>query len=172
MGAFRVRRRGRRATLGGVLRLAKLTDYAMVLATRLALEPNAVHSTRSLGEATGLSASTVAKILKALSAARLVTSVRGKNGGYALAKPASRVTLADVIVAMEGPLALTECSSHERGPCDIEGACRIRRHWRRINVVVLEALRGVTIADLAKPLPEPCGAKSAPHLVLLRTARH
>jgi FeS assembly SUF system regulator len=136
-----------------MLRVSKLTDYATVVLTALAAQPDVVLSAAGLAEQAGLEAPTVAKILKPLAQAGLVSGFRGINGGYRLARPASQITLIDIVEAMEGPLGMTECSLHA-GNCGIEQSCGVRANWRRINDVVADALRGVTLAEmLGSPAP-------------------
>jgi FeS assembly SUF system regulator len=142
-----------------MLRVTKLTDYATVVLTALAAQPDVVLSAAGLAEQAGLEVPTVAKILKPLAQAGLVSGFRGINGGYRLARPASQITLIDIVEAMEGPLGMTECSLHE-GNCGIEQSCGVRANWRRINDVVADALRGVTLAEMLGP-PMPHRARRA-----------
>jgi len=143
-----------------MLRVTKLTDYATVVLTVLAARPEAVLSAPELADCAGLEQPTVAKLLKPLAAAGLVQGFRGASGGYRLAKPADMITLVEVVEAMEGPLGMTECSmpgSH----CGIEHICGVRSNWRRINDVVIEALRGVSLAQMLAPVPLPASAARA-----------
>lgn len=137
-----------------MLRVTKLTDYATVVLAVLAAEPRAVLSASGLAERAGLEAPTVAKLLKPLAQAGLVQAFRGAAGGYRLARPAAEISLVEIIEAMEGPLAMTECSVHE-GQCGIEQSCGARANWRRINEVVADALRRVSLADMALPAGAP-----------------
>src|SRR3546814_1246562 len=105
--------------LHAMLRVTKLTDYATVVLTVLASEPDVVASAAGLAERAGLEAPTVAKLLKPLAQAGLVEAFRGANGGYRLARPAAGISLFELVEAMEGPLGLTECSVHV-GRCGIE----------------------------------------------------
>ena len=135
-----------------MLRVTKLTDYATVVLTVLAARPGEVLSAPELAERAGLEAPTVAKVLKPLAAAGLVEGFRGANGGYRLARDAAGISLVEIVEAMEGPLAMTECSVHG-GQCGIEDSCGVRANWRRINDVVADALRGVSLAQMQAPLP-------------------
>lgn len=137
-----------------MLRVTKLTDYATVVLTALAARPEAVLSASELAELAGLETPTVSKLLKPLAQAGLVEGFRGANGGYRLARPAAQIGLIEIVEAMEGPLAITECSVHD-GTCGIEHSCGVRANWRRINDVVVEALRGVTLAQMLEPPPPP-----------------
>ena len=137
-----------------MLRVTKLTDYATVVMTVLAARPGEVLSAPELAEQAGLEAPTVAKVLKPLAAAGLVAGFRGANGGYRLARAAADINLVEIVEAMEGPLAMTECSVHD-GQCGIEASCGVRANWRRINDVVADALRGVSLAQMLGPAPRP-----------------
>ena len=133
-----------------MLRVTKLTDYASVVLTVLASDPDAVLSAAGLAERAGLEAPTVAKLLKPLAQAGLVDAFRGVNGGYRLARDARHISLVQIVEAMEGPLAMTACSA-EGEPCGIAHSCGARSNWRRINDVVADALRGVSLADMLAP---------------------
>ena len=143
-----------------MLRVTKLTDYASVVLTVLASEPTAVLSASELAERAGLEVPTVAKLLKPLAQAGLVEGFRGANGGYKLARDAADISLVEIVEAMEGPLGMTECSVHA-GQCGIEDSCGVRANWRRINDVVADALRGVSLAQMLGPMP-PAPRKGIP----------
>ncbi|WP_424134143.1 SUF system Fe-S cluster assembly regulator [Roseomonas chloroacetimidivorans] len=133
-----------------MLRLSKLADYATVLLSRLGQE-GGLHTAPSLSTATGVAEPTVAKVLRILSQAGLVEAQRGARGGHRLARPTSAITLAEVIVAMDGPIALTACVDGATGGCEAEGHCPVRGRWDPVNEAVRAALSAVTIADLARP---------------------
>ncbi len=137
-----------------MLRVTKLTDYATVVLTVLAARSEQVLSASELAEQAGLEAPTVSKILKPLSQAGLVEGLRGVHGGYRLARAASEITLVEIVEAMEGPLAITECSQ-DHSQCGIAQTCGVRSNWRLINDVVGDALRRVTLAQMLQPLSLP-----------------
>ena len=137
-----------------MLRVTKLTDYATVVMTVLAARPGEVLSAAELADRAGLEATTVSKLLKPLAQAGLVDGLRGVHGGYRLARPAEAIGLIDIVEAMEGPLGMTECSLHA-GQCGIESSCGVRANWRRINDVVADALRAITLAQMVAPAPPP-----------------
>ena len=116
---------------------------------------------------------TVSKILKALARSSLLISHRGITGGYSLARAPEQISIAEVIGALEGPLALTECSSSAPGLCDLEAVCPVRSNWRRINDVVRGALAQLSLADMSRPLTMHTSgaaritAAAATHLTLL-----
>ena len=130
-----------------MLRVTKLTDYASVVMTVLATRPDEVLSATELAEAAGLEPPTVSKLLKPLAQAGLVEGLRGVRGGYRLTRPATGISLIEIVEAMEGKLAMTQCSVHA-GACGIESSCGVRANWRRINDVVADALRGVSLAQM------------------------
>jgi FeS assembly SUF system regulator len=133
-----------------MFRISKLTDYATVVLTLLAEQEATVHSASDLAARARLELPTVSKLLKMLGQAGLVESFRGANGGYRLARPPAQITTADILIAMEGPIGVTECALHD-GLCDHETHCGVRSNWRRISVAVENALRSVTLADMLEP---------------------
>jgi FeS assembly SUF system regulator len=133
-----------------MLRIGKLTDYATVVMAQLSRHSGECWSASQVAEATRLEVPTVAKVLKMLAKADLIDSVRGVNGGYRLARGPERVTVASIIRAMEGPIALTECGL-EPGLCSREHECDLRGNWQRIGETVERALEAMTLADLASP---------------------
>lgn len=135
-----------------MIRLAKLTDYGLVLMTAMVRENRAsVHTARDLASATRLPLPTVSKVLKQLLQSGLLTSHRGNNGGYSLTKEPADISLAEIIAAIEGPIALTECSTDVTGLCDFERLCPIKTNQRVISEVVRGALQKVMLSDLAQP---------------------
>ena len=139
-----------------MLRLSKLTDYAVVVLARLARDGDAapsgpVQNALSLAADTGIAEPTVAKVLKLLAQAGLVEGVRGPRGGYRLTRPMASMPLSDVIVAIDGPIALTACVDGVTGMCEAEGICPVRGRWDPVNEAIRRALSGITLADLAPP---------------------
>jgi FeS assembly SUF system regulator len=136
-----------------MIRLAKLTDYGLLLMTTMAREgKTSVHNARDLALLTQLPLPTTTKVLKQLLQSGLLVSHRGINGGYSLAKEPADISLAEVIAAIEGPIALTECSTDVTGLCDLERSCPIKTNQRVISEVVRGALQRVMLSDLAQPL--------------------
>ncbi|MBY4678866.1 SUF system Fe-S cluster assembly regulator [Marinobacterium arenosum] len=134
-----------------MLRVSKLTDYGTVVLARMAREPERTFSAAALAEAVALPVSTVRKLLKVLTRHGLLNSCRGQQGGYQLARPPQRISLADIIEALEGPLGLTECS-FQHGLCQLEARCHIRSQWQDVNQVIYGALARVSLVELlAKP---------------------
>jgi FeS assembly SUF system regulator len=133
-----------------MLRISKLTDYATVLMAALARQPRACVPASQLAEQTRLEQPTVAKVLKTLARSELVRSIRGVNGGYRLNAAPGEISVAAIVRAMEGPIALTECSL-EPGLCSHESNCQLRGNWQRIGQAVEQALESLTLTDLAGP---------------------
>ena len=130
-----------------MLKLSKLTDYATVVLSVIAKDSHRLHDALELAEVTGIALPTVSKILKILTKAGLLSSMRGAKGGYALAREPEKITVAMVIGALEGPIALTECSASHKG-CDQASGCRIQGSWHLINQKIANALESVTLADM------------------------
>ena len=138
-----------------VLRISRLTDYGTVLLAHLAGDHDSVCSAADVAAATGIAAPTVSKLLKSLAHADLVTSTRGANGGYQLARDPRLISAADVIDALEGPVSITECSSAD-SHCDYEEVCCVGSSWKRINIAIRHALDEVSLIDLLRsnsPVP-------------------
>jgi FeS assembly SUF system regulator len=133
-----------------MLRLSKLTDYAVVVLLRLGTESRAgaVQTSTGLSLATGVPEPTVAKVLKALSATGLVVSTRGARGGYRLAQPLGAVSIADVIASIDGPIALTACVDGSASTCDMSDVCAVRGRWDLVNDAIQQALSSITLAEM------------------------
>jgi FeS assembly SUF system regulator len=140
-----------------MLRLSKMTDYGTVIMAQMAARPDAIHSAAELAAAAGLTTTTASKILKSLVHHQLVRSVRGSKGGYTLARAPQLISIAEVISALEGAVAVTECGVAP-GSCAQEARCPSRDNWRRLNRLVHGMLSGVSLLDMTRPLPEPLTA--------------
>jgi len=134
-----------------MLKLGKLTDYATVIMTVLAADPEPVLPAQELARRTHVAEPTVSKVLKLLARAGLVEALRGVRGGYRLARPPERISMAEVIHAMDGPVALTECATHQ-SCCGIEPYCVVRGNWRLISGRIRETLESVSLAQMAAPM--------------------
>ncbi len=130
-----------------MLRLSKLTDYAVVVLVQLAAVEG-VQTSPCIAAATGVPEPTVAKVLKTLAGSGLVASQRGARGGYRLMRPLSAIPVADVIVAIDGPIALTACVDGSGYGCDAAGICPVRGRWDPVNDAVREALANISLADM------------------------
>lgn len=136
-----------------MLRISKIMDYGTLVLTYMAGCPDRLCSAPELARALGLNPPTVSKVLKLLGRQGLVRSVRGVQGGYTLGRPATEISIAQVIDALDDqPFGLTECTSMP-GSCDFETGCTLRENWQRINAMVRRTLEDVSVADMAKPQP-------------------
>src|SRR5262252_6314575 len=127
-----------------MLRITKLTDYAIVILTHVADEESSQQTARDLADRSRLPLPTVGKVLKTLAKAGLLVASRGKKGGYSLAKPSSEISVAEIIEAIEGPLALTECSE-SAGACELMSSCPVKANWQKISAIVRKALMNVSL---------------------------
>lgn len=136
-----------------MLRISKLTDYSIVMMAHIARQPVRSYSAAEITAALPIGAPTVSKLLKLLARSGLLVSQRGARGGYALARSADQISVAEVIAAIEGPVALTECSLP--GICQLEQRCSIRSNWERLSDSVYQVLAGVSLAEMARPTSPP-----------------
>ena len=147
-----------------MLRMTKQADYGIVLMTVMANRDGELHTAPELATETGIPAPTVSKVLKLLVREGLLDSQRGVKGGYALARQPHDISVAEMISALDGPIAFTECVEDSPGVCSQEDSCHLRGHWQHINRVVRDALSGVSLEQLSLP--------PAPRLVQLGGASH
>jgi FeS assembly SUF system regulator len=150
-----------------MVRFEKLTDYGLVLLACIARSPaTALRTARDLASESGLPQPTVSRLLQDLLKGGLLVSQRGIRGGYHLARPPREISIASVILALEGPIRLTVCSSETEGACDLEAHCAIRSNQRVINAAVRGVLEQLSLADLMRPLQlmtiQDAGGKSIP----------
>jgi FeS assembly SUF system regulator len=131
-----------------MLRISKLTDYGTVVLACLAATPGARLTASEVAERTRLGLQTVSKLLKSFHRAGLLTSTRGARGGYQLARPAAAISAAAIIDAIEGPVAITECSGLH-SMCEHETSCSTGGAWQRINLSIRRSLDEISLAQLA-----------------------
>ncbi len=137
-----------------MFRMTRQSDYGIVLMTQMSRQaPETVYAARDLAAETQLPLPMVSKILKALARTDMLVSHRGIKGGYSLGRPPGAISVAEIICTLEGPIAITECSVSGDGNCKQELVCPIRGNWQRINQAVLQALEGITLVEMAGPLP-------------------
>ena len=134
------------------MRLSNLADYAIALMGETARHcgGEGVNATR-LSECTAIPLPTAQKLVRMLSRAGLLTSARGAGGGVRLSRPAAAISVADIVEAIEGPIALTACVDANGRECTIESHCLIQPHGHDINLAVRGALDGISLASLAAP---------------------
>lgn len=137
-----------------MMKLGKMTDYAIVVLTAMARHGKEPVSSQELAQSVHLERTTVAKILKALTKRGLILSYRGANGGYRLAKSPDKVSVGQIIEAMEGPIGITECSVSP-GACSQEAFCSLQSSWKHISEVLEQALFSVSLAQIMAPKATP-----------------
>lgn len=135
-----------------MIKLSKLSDYAIVVLSRLAAERGEVITTSMLSIETGIPEPTVSKVLKLLSKQKIVLSVRGANGGYKMERAPTDITVTELITALEGPIALTTCLEPAHNDCMIDALCPLKGGWSKVNMAVKSALDKVALADLLIPV--------------------
>jgi FeS assembly SUF system regulator len=137
-----------------MIRVTKITDYGVGLMAHLAGQQAGFLATApDLAEDLQLPLPTVRKILKILARESLLVSQRGVNGGYSLAKPPREITLMDMVVALEGPMALTECATGEPCGCEREDVCNLRENWSWVNGLLQGTLKRYTLDQMAGGMP-------------------
>ncbi len=136
-----------------MIRITKQTDFGIVLLTHLAAAPERQVNAPELATETHLPLPMVSKILKVLVREGLLDSHRGVKGGYSLSRPPEEISMAEVVTALEGPIAITECIDDQSG-CAHEPLCPVRGRWQRINAALREALAGISLAEMAET-PRP-----------------
>lgn len=142
------------------MRLSSLTDYAVVMMAAAARHgPAARLSATALAEETGVPVPTAQKLMGRLAGAGLLTSARGTGGGFRLARAAPSISLADIVEAVEGPIALTSCAEYGRHDCALETACQVRPHMSAASGAVRNALKAVTLDQLSGA-PAKAGAQT------------
>jgi FeS assembly SUF system regulator len=142
--------------------LSKLADYGVIVATYLAASCDRQVTAASAAAATRLPPATVAKILKALAHAGLVTATRGASGGYRMARDARSISVAEVVAAIDGDIGLTQCSVHV-ADCDRMTHCPTRPHWAAINRAVETALAQISLDEMITPAAFAPMAPAFPH---------
>lgn len=135
-----------------MIKLGKLTDYAIVIMGQLMKEgEGASKSANYLAAKTGVPEPTVAKVLKALAHTGLVDSSRGAAGGYRLSRAPGDISIADIITAMDGPIAIVSCVDGSAETCKAESSCHLKGRWEHVNNVIRAALDGVKLPDMIDP---------------------
>jgi len=132
-----------------MVRIGKLTDYALVITNHLVATANQLCTIDEIGQATHIPLATNRKLLKKLVDAGIVSSFRGSRGGYKLSKPANSISVADVINAVEGPISLTECAT-KKSACKISQSCSLKENWRFLNNFFLQNLQKISLYDMSQ----------------------
>jgi len=151
-----------------MIRLSREADYGIVLLAQFACESERLtHSARKLSRETYLPFPMVSKVLKALTRQGFLVSQRGVKGGYSLARRPERITVAEIIGALEGPIAVTECTD-THSDCKHDSVCQLRPTWQKINAAVLLTLDKIALSDLIRTLPGQAGMQSGSPSDLVR----
>ncbi len=130
------------------MRINKLTDYSIVILTNMVINGDKkMYTAKELSEITEIPLPTVTRILKMLSNKELLDSQQGPQGGYSLTKSAENTSVREVIEAMEGPIALTECSDDDCG-CAYETSCAVGKPWQKINKAIIDVLQNINLAEM------------------------
>jgi FeS assembly SUF system regulator len=135
------------------MRLSNLTDYAVVMLAAAARDAGGRLSATCLAASTGVPLPTAQKLVGRLAMAGLIVSSRGTGGGFRLARAAAEISLADIVEAVEGPIALTACVEAGKQDCGLDHQCQVRPHWGVVNDAMRGALAGVSLASLASAPP-------------------
>ena len=137
-----------------MLRISKLTDYGTLILVHLAgYEKGRLAPATDVAAGTHLSLPTVQKVLKTLAQSGLVESARGAEGGYRLARSPDAISAAEILHALEGPLAITECSDHD-SHCELESDCKVGSAWQKISTAIRAAMEEIRLTDLYRPPAE------------------
>src|SRR6185312_12304442 len=147
-----------------MIKLGRLTDYAVTLLTQMVSEDRRLWAASDLSERTGLPMPTVSKVLKQLAKSDIIQAQRGAAGGYRLARAAASISVATIVEAMDGPIALTECTDGGEHNCGVEKICPMSGHWNKVNRAVKGALETVSLADMLI-LPLPPLSRATPAIV-------
>ena len=150
-----------------MIRVSKLTDYAIVLLAHLSRSDHTL-TAQELASRSLVPLPTVSKLCKELSKAGLVVSHRGRKGGYGLARPADRITVAEIVEALEGPIALTECSQGIQA-CELESTCVARAGWDPVSRAIHGALSNLPLSTLAPARASAVAPAAAPSDLALVT---
>ena len=132
-----------------MLRIGKMTDYALVIMHQLAKSPASLLRMEELASATGLSLPTVRKLMRLLVSAGLVRSERGAKGGYQLSRFPEMINIAQVVKAVEGPLAITECCDDDSA-CELSGGCEVESHMPTLNELLVQILSTISLTDMTQ----------------------
>ena len=127
-----------------MIRISRMADYALLVVFKMRDFEQLVTLDR-LCELTSLSLPTVRKLMRALTQSNVVKSVRGPHGGYKLSSRPSQISIAEIIEAIDGPIALTECAKSDGGDCQIAGTCELKENWNIVNRLISNALHNVTL---------------------------
>ena len=153
-----------------MIRISRMADYGVVALSFMARDPDAIFSAANIASGTGVPLPSASKLLKLLVKSDVLVSRRGAAGGYSLARPPEAISVADLVVAVDGPIALADClQDPSGGVCELEGFCAVRGPWQKVSDAIRVALEEVTLVDIAGSFPGDgmatrAGAADAPIL--------
>lgn len=133
-----------------MIKLNRMTDYGVVVMSQMNQHPGTV-TAPELAQATGLPIPTVSKLLKQLAKSGLIESHRGVHGGYSIVRDLEDINAMEIIEALDGPVALTDCVDGAEDMCNVQSLCPLRGGWDKVNAAVRKALTEVTLAELCPP---------------------
>ena len=137
-----------------MIRISRMADYGVVALSFMARDASRLYSAATVAEGTGLPLPSVSKLLKLLVKSGVVTSRRGVSGGYGLGRAPNKISVADLVTAVDGPIALADCLEKSSGSaCGIESFCVIREPWQKVSDAIRVALEEVTLADITSSFP-------------------
>ena len=135
-----------------MIKLNKMTDYAVVCLGMLARNPGHSMSATELSKETGLTLSTVQKLLKLLMIkSELIIAQRGSQGGYILNKKSSDISVVQIIEALDGPISITACVDSSDNFCEVSNICFLGGKWNKVNEVIRNSLNDISLDDLLNP---------------------
>ena len=134
-----------------MIKIGKLADYALLITDYLATTKNERCTNVELSQATHVPIATVRKLLKKLVDANLVTSYRGVKGGYKLSIAPENISVAQVIIAVEGPITITDCAI-DKDNCNLSNKCNLKENWGNINNFFINTLASISLADMSRAI--------------------
>jgi Rrf2 family protein len=150
----------------GMLSLTRKTDYALIALTHLAAEEDRLSSAREISDLYRIPLPVLTNILKTLTRAGMVESVRGAKGGYRLAEGPGAITLASLVLAIEGPVRLVACSGErpegKATPCELMAWCPVRSPAKGVHDKLQRFLEDVTLAEIVEGCRPATGTKREP----------
>jgi FeS assembly SUF system regulator len=142
-----------------MIKLSRLTDYAIVIVAELSRTPGDIQAATTLSARTRIPEPTVAKVLKILARSRVLDSSRGVNGGYVMNRPLQDISIGEIIEAMNGPVSLTACVEDGEEECSVSGICLLKGRWTPVNDAIKNAFSSVRLSDMIKSVPSGSGSK-------------
>jgi len=131
-----------------MIRVSRMADYGVVAMTHIARRADELHTAASVAGATGVPLPSATKLLKQLAKRGILESHRGAKGGYGLTRAPAEISVAELIVAVDGPIALADCLDGPAGNCGLESFCSVRSPWRKVTDAIRVALEEVSLAEI------------------------